>query len=256
MTLDNEELTMKIIMEAGFFQDVVDALDAIVEEGKVNFLDNLIRIWMIDPGKVAGVYIDIKPDEYDQIMHYSVQNDGFTQGINLARLDKLLNQADADDPVQLEFGKKHKWRFQLSMPSIEAYIAGIDPESMREEPDRPGLDLPAQFTMSGESFSDAVKLNDMFSNFSTIAVEDHQVIFLAEGDQDSGKFNLEEGEGDLEFSQHPDERVESMFSMDYLKDLSKVLKNYDELQIKAGDEFPIMIDAGLFEYMVAPRISK
>lgn len=249
-----EGVQMKIIAEADLLQEVVDALSALVQEAKFHFLDELIRIWVIDPANVGGCFIDLQPSEEDQIQHYSVQDGGLTQGLNLDRLDDLLGYADSGDLVQLEFGEKHKWRFNLSLPNVDVNIAGIDPENIRQEPDRPELDLPAEFTLNGSSIDDAVKLNDMFSDHTTLAVEDHQVFFIAEGDTDDGTYDLEEGEGELEFIEHPDSRVESMFSLDYFKDLAKVLKGYDDVRVRSGDEFPVMIETELFDYMMAPRI--
>lgn len=199
---------------------MIDALDALVKEAKFHFLDELIRIWVIDPANVAGCYIDLHPDQWDEIQHYSVQDDGLTMGLNTGRLDDLLGYADAGDPLQIEFGMKHNWAFNITMPGVDVDLAGIDPDSIRQEPDRPDLDLPAHYRLNGSSLKDAVDLNDMFSDHTTLAVEDHTVAFIAEGDTDSGTYSLEEGEGELEFIEHPDERVESMFSLDYWEDLA------------------------------------
>jgi len=255
---EEEELQMKIILEADFLQDVVDALGALVQEATFQFLDGLLRVWVIDPANVAGCYIDIHPDQRDQIQHYSTDPDGFRMGLNLGKLDDLLGYADAGDLLQIEFGQKHNWCFNITMPGVDVDLGGIDADSTRQEPDHPGLEdeLPAFYRMEGSTLKDAVDLNDMFSDHATIVVEDHQVKIVASGDTDSGTYSLEEGEGELEFldGKHPDERVESMFSLDYLKDLSKVLKGYDEVKIRSGQDMPVMIETELFDYMLAPRI--
>lgn len=250
---DEEDVQMKIIQQAGFLQDVVDALQALVKEAKFQFHDELIRIWVVDPANVAGCYIDIRPSERDQIQHYSVQEDGLVMGLNLNRLDDVLGYADHDDLLQIEFGMKHNWCFNISLPSVDVDLSGIDPDSVRQEPDHPGLDLDAKFRLAGEDLKDAVDLNDMFSDHTTIRVEDHTVKFIAAGDTDSGEYTLEEPD-DVEFIEHPDEPVESMFSLDYLDDMAKVLKPYDSIQMDIGQEFPTMIETDLFEMMLAPRI--
>lgn len=252
----DEDLNMKVIVEAAFLQDIVDALGAMVEEAKFHFHDELIRIWVIDPATVAGVFVDITPSDRDPIQHYSVQEDGFTMGLNLEKIDNLLGYAEPEAPVQIEFGEKHRWRFNITMPGVDVDLAGIDPESVRNEPDRPSLDLPAKYRFTGGTFEDAVKLNDMFSDHCTLAVWGHQVQFIASGDDDQGTYTLEEGEGELEFLDHPSDRVESMYSLDYLMDMSKVLKDYDEITIRSGQDMPCMIQTELFDYMLAPRLDK
>ena len=255
---EEEELQMKIILKGDFLQDVVDALDALVDEATFQFLDDLLRVWVIDPANVAACYMDIHPDQRDQIQHYSTDPDGFRMGLNLGKLDELLGYANAGDLLQIEFGQKHNWCFNITMPGVDVDLGGIDPDAVRQDPDHPGLEdeLSAFYRMEGSTLNDAVDLNDMFSDHSTIVVEDHQVKMIASGDTDSGTYSLKEGEGELEFldGKHPDERVESMFSLDYLKDMSKVLKGYDEVKIRSGDEMPVLIETELFEYMLAPRI--
>lgn len=252
---EEEDVQMKIILDSDFLQDVVDALNALVKEAKFQFLDGMIRIWVVDPANVAGAYIDIPPAERDKaIQHYSVQEGGLVTGVNLQKLDNILGYSSAGDLIQMEFGEKHRWRFNITLPSVDVNLSGIDPDSVRQEPDHPGLDLPAKFRLDGASLKDAADLNDMFSDHTTIRVEDHTVKFIAEGDTDDGTFELEEGEGELEFIEHPDEPVESMFSLDYLDDMAGVLKDYDQIQMDVGNEFPTMIETDLFEMMLAPRI--
>jgi proliferating cell nuclear antigen len=247
---------MKVIWDAGLVADVLDALNAIVSEARFHFLDELIRIWVIDPANVAGCYIDLRPSENERIKHYSVQEDGLTIGLNTVKMDDVMSYADSDVPVQWEFGMKHNWAFNITLPGVDVDLAGIDPESIRQEPDHPGLEdeLPAAYIVDGSSLDDAVNLNDMFSDHTTLAVEDHQVQFVASGDTDSGTYSLDEGDGEVEFTRHPDERVESMFSLDYLADFRKVLKGYDEVQMYSGQDFPVMFKTDLFDYMLAPRI--
>lgn len=251
---EGTEPMMKIIAEQALLADIADALDPLVIEANFQWLPGRLRIWEVDPANVASVYIDLNTEESDQIQHYSVQDGGFKNGLKLSTLDNLLGYADADDLVQVEFSESHNWRYHFDFPQAEADVGGIDPDSMRNPPDRPSIDWPAQFTLSGESFKDAVDLNNMFSDHHTIRAGDGQVQFVAEGDTDGGTFTLEEGEGELEFHQHPDSAQEAIFSLDYMGDISKPLKNVDQITMHVSDNHPVLIEADLFEYILAPRI--
>lgn len=255
-TPDGDEVQMKIIWEAGLVHDILDALNALVNEARFQFLDGLIRVWVIDPANVGGCFIDLDPDQNERIQHYAVQQDGLQMGLNTEKLDEVMGYADADVPVQFEFGMKHNWAFNITTGQVDVNLAGIDPESVRQDPDHPRLEdeLPAAYNLDGTTLKDAVDLNDMFSDHCTIRVEDHQVHWVASGDTDSGTYSLDEADGEVEFTKHPDDGVESMFSLDYFKDLSKVLKGYDEVQVYSGQDFPVMLKTSLFDYMLAPRI--
>lgn len=250
---EEDDLQFKLIAEKELLQDVVDAVGSLVREAKFHFLDGLIRIWVVDPANAAACYIDIDPEETEQIQHYSVQDGGLVQGLNLQKLDDLFGYADSGDLVKLEFGEAHNWMFNITMPGVDVNIAGIDPDSVRQEPDKPDVGWPAQFSLSGESLKDAVDLNDMFSDHTTIRAGDHQVEFIAEGDTDDGTYRLEEGEGELEFHQNG-ETQEVMQSLAYLEDMAKVLKKQDDVRMKVASDKPTMIQFDLGTFMLAPRI--
>lgn len=253
---DDEEIQMKIIWEAGLVHDVLDALNCLVSEARFQFLDGLIRVWVIDPANVAGAFIDLDPEKNERIQYYAVQPDGLRMGLNTQKLDEVMGYANADVPVQFEFGMKHNWAFNITTGQVDVDLSGIDPESIRQDPDHPRLEdeLPAGWITDGSTLKDAVDLNEMFSDHTTIGVEDHTVNWVASGDTDSGTYSLDESDGEVEFTKHPDEAVESMFSLDYFSDISKVLKGYDEIQVYSGQDFPVMLKTSLFDMMLAPRI--
>ena len=255
-TPDGDEVQMKIIWEAGLVHDILDALNTLVTEARFQFLDGLIRVCVIDPANVGGCFIDLDPDQNERIQHYAVQDDNLVMGLNTEKLDEVMGYADADIPVQFEFGMKHNWAFNITAGNVDVNLAGIDPDSVRGDPDHPRLEdeLPAAYTLDGTTLKEAVDLNDMFSDHTTVRVEDHQVQWVAAGDTDSGTYSLDKADGEVEFQAHPDAGVESMFSLDYLKDVSKVLKGYDEVQVYSGTDMPVMLKTDLFDLMLAPRI--
>lgn len=252
---DEDGLQVKMIIQADLLQQMVDALEALVHEFRIQWYEDLIRIWMIDPANVGSIYMDIIPKKRDRIQHYSVQ-DGVVQGYELAKLDDLLGYADADTLIQFEAGAKHNFRMNVTFPGVDVHLGGIDPDTIRESQDRPDLDLPAHYILSGSDIQDAVELNDMFSDHTYITVGDGRVEFRAEGDTDEGTYSREESEDQVEFIDHPDESVESVFSLDYLSDMAKVLSDYGEVDVRSGDESPIILETDLFEYMLAPRLVK
>lgn len=250
---DEDELQLKLIATAGLLSDVVEALDPLVNEARIQFLDNLIRIWAVDPANVAATYIDLQPSEREGIQHYAVQDGGMAIGMDIVDLDNLLSNADDGVPIGIEYGEKHQWQFNLQLPNADVYLTGIDADSVRgADPDKPELDWPARFDIDGGTLKEATDLNDMFADSYTMRTGDHQVVFSAEGDTDGAVYTAEEPE-QVEFLDHPEEPVESMFSLDYMGDLVGVLDGHD-VRVRMGDEWPMMLETDLFTYMLAPRI--
>jgi len=249
----DDGVQMKIIADAQLLQDILDALQSLVHEARFQFLQDHIRVWVVDPANAAAVYVDLNPATLDGIRHYSVEEGGLQIGLNLGKLDGYLGYADGDTPVQLSFGEAHNYRFELELPGVDAFIAGIDAESIRKEPDKPDLDWPAQFDLPGQALKDAHGLNDMITDQTTVVAEDHQVQFVANGDTNTNTFTLVEGESELQFIEHPDERQETMISLDYLGDMVNPMKGRD-VRLKMGTDIPMMFETDLFTMMLAPRI--
>ncbi|MFB6128811.1 MAG: DNA polymerase sliding clamp, partial [Halorhabdus sp.] len=137
-------------------------------------------------------------------------------------------------------------------------LALIDPDSIRAEPDIPDLDLPARVVLEGADLDRAVRAADMVSDHVALLVDADDEVFRvhAEGDTDDVDLELERDDLiDLEVGD-----ADSLFSLDYLKDLNKAIPKDAEVELLLGESFPAKIK---FEYadgaasvtqMLAPRI--
>ncbi len=79
---------------------------------------------------------------------------------------------------------------------------------------------------------------------------------IAEGDTDNIKLEL--GKDDLEFVEPAEAR--SLFSLDYLKDMGRVIGRAETIEIRLGIDHPVQFlftiarENGRVTYLLAPRI--
>ncbi|MFZ2410380.1 MAG: DNA polymerase sliding clamp, partial [Candidatus Methanoperedens sp.] len=132
----------------------------------------------------------------------------------------------------------------------------LDPSSIRKEPKVPTLDLPARVVIRGEDIKRAVKAAEKVSDYMSMGVKDGVFFMEAEGDTDKV---LVEMTKDQLIDIQPAE-AKSLYSLDYLSDMSKILGKTGEVTIDLGKDYPLKIRLKLAEghgevsYMLAPRV--
>jgi proliferating cell nuclear antigen len=121
----------------------------------------------------------------------------------------------------------------------------------------PNLDLPAKIVLNGNELKRAVKAAEKVSDHMALGVSGKTFFIEAEGDLD--KVRLEIPETSL-ISIEAKNDVRSLFSLDYLSDLSKSLGKSEHVIIDLGSDYPVKFSFniaggnGSVTYLLAPRI--
>ena len=249
-----------------------DLLTALVDEAKVRVTDDGLRSRAVDPANVGMADVTFPPEAFDQ---YDFGGD-YVAGMNLKRLRTSVGFAhkgqgpDGGDPVTWTLSPEfRKTQVEVSKEdgamTMQERWSTIDPDSVRQEPDLPDIDLVAQADPSTKTLRDGVRyLKQQFPS-------DHVVL---RPDNDDPTTLLLESEGDtsdatLRFpeSVYPDSGAtggepRALYSLDYLYDMVNAihLSRMDKVTLNWGPEFPVKLhfqseDWGAEgTFMLAPRI--
>ncbi|WP_436348929.1 DNA polymerase sliding clamp [Natronorubrum sp. FCH18a] len=244
-----------------FFEQYTPILD----EMKLHLESDGLEGRGVDPANVGMVDERLDAAAFD---HYS--STGGLIGLDLSRITDILSLGESRDPVSLELDQETR-KLEIVIDGLEYTLALIDPDSIRQEPDIPDLELPASVTLEGKDIHRAVKAADMVSDHMRFETRQNDAgedafVVSAEGDTDDvvldltreDVIDLEMGDGD------------ALFSLDYLKDLSKEIPANAEVTLDLGNEMPVFIQFehiedddeegddtfhGEVTQMLAPRIS-
>lgn len=250
------EVVMSAVLRAETLQRFIDAQRELVHESRFHFDDDGIHIRAVEPANVAMIFADLSASAFE-----SYDSPGkATVGVSLDALDDHLGVADSDDLVKLELDMETR-TLNLGIRHIDQSVRLIDPDSMRQEPDKKDLGLPNEFTVEGKYLDEGLTVAEI--------VTDHIKI---EGNPDDGNVRLV-GPGDISNNQttvtlgHDEvidakvkEPVMSMFSLDYFEDLVAPIPDDAEVRVQFGDEFPAILEWETseghqqVEQMIAPRI--
>lgn len=231
---------------------------AAVEESKIHFEGGVAGMTAVDPANVLMVDQTLGGAAFDVN-----RLDGLTLGLALERFADVIGFADsADAALEAEFDDS-RHTLDMQAGGLDYTLATIDTDSIRAEPDMGELDLPVEVTIDVDELADAVAAADLVSDHITIGAEPGLgvIYFEADGDTDDVRVTLDRD--DLEPGDEINDSVESMLSLDYLKDMTAPLGNgSDTVQIRFGDGMPARFDTefaggdGELAYVLAPRLSK
>jgi proliferating cell nuclear antigen len=255
MTDSDTDYVTSGIVQADILETYVETLRGLVHEAKLHFGDGGIAASAVDPANVAMFHdTTITRSAFE-----SFESPGeVVHGVNLDRLVELLDGAESDDLV--EFGIDMETRkLDIRYRGIEHRMGLIDPDSVRQEPDRPDLDLPNHVVLSGAQLDEAIDNCEITSDHLWLRGDPdaETVTFAAQGDVDETTVDYTADECDrFDVSRE----VESVFSIEYLVDMKKPIPDDAAVALHFGDEFPTWYEYEAFESdvhvvgMLAPRI--
>ncbi len=241
---------LKASINAELLKDSIEALSTLVDEGKFNFAEDGITFKAVDPANVAMVTFSLKSDAFS-----SYECDSEELGMDLTKLSDILGMAQANDTVGLELDEDAQ-RMVITFSGLTYAVSLLDVSTLRKEPSTPKLDLPAAVVMSGGDFRRAIRAAEKISDHIALGVDKNVLYMEAEGDTDRVKFELTKDQ----LISLKGSGVRSLYSLDYLGDMSKPISRVPEVTINLGKDYPVQISfsiadgSGSAEYLLAPRI--
>ena len=242
----------KAIVGASTFQDALDSVSVLVDECKIRLNEEELSIRAVDPANVGMVDLTLEAAAFE-----SYDADGGVIGVNLARLEDIAGMANSGDLIHLELDEETR-KLHIEIDGLSYTLALIDPDSIRQEPDIPDLDLAAEIVVEGAQIDRGIKAADMVSDHIRLRVDETDEAFFIEAEGDTDDVNLKLDREDLiALTAGP---ADSLFSLDYLKDMNKAIPSDAEVTVELGEEFPVKLHYGFAEglgnvtFMLAPRI--
>lgn len=239
-------------LDAEILQKTLDSVGVLVEESTIHLDEDGFGIRAVDPANVGMVDLSLSTDAFE-----SYKTDGGLIGVDLARLADIAGMADSNQLVRLELDEETR-KLQIRINGLEYTLGLIDPDSIRDEPDIPDLDLPARIIIEGRDIDRAVTAADMIADHITLGVVEEDECFYIDADGDTDDVHLELTREDL--IDLTSGAARSVYSLDYLKSMNQAIPSEAEVLVELGEEFPVMLyleiaeGEGSVTYVLAPRI--
>ena len=234
-------------------QDALDPVSALVDECKIRLNEDGLSIRAVDPANVGMVDMHLATSGFE-----AYEADGGVIGVSLDRLEDFLSMGSSGDLVSIELDEQTR-KLNIHIDGLSYTLALIDPGSVRQEPDIPDLDLPATIVLTGSDLDHGIKAADLCSDSITLRADKDGEAFHMEAEGDTDDVDLKLGNEDL-LSATVSENAKSVYSLDYLKDMSGPVGSDTSVSVLLGNEFPVKLryslSNGFVEVvnMLAPRI--
>jgi proliferating cell nuclear antigen len=243
---------LKATIDADIFREAIDAISALVPECRLHTADNGISTRAVDTANVAMISLELKKEAFDSFKATKSQ-----VGVDISKMKNIFNMMGKGDLISLELPENAQ-KMQLSVHGYQYSITLLDTNTIRKDPNPPTINLPGKLTISGDNLNNAIKAAAVISDKIAIGInpKDETFYMIAEGDTDN--IRREFGKDELK-SLTPNE-ARSLFSLDYLKDMGKVMSKAAEVEIFLGLDHPVRFSFdiangnGHVEYLLAPRI--
>jgi proliferating cell nuclear antigen len=234
----------------GGFQPFFEAVNGLVDEAKFRFDADGLSVTAVDPANVGMVNAHLSAEAFTE---YDAEEG--VVGLATEKVSDLLDTADERNPLRLtRTGEKE---LTFTVDGFEYAKGCIKPGSIRKEPDIPRhLDLPATVRFDAGLFKRAVKRCDIAADHVGMAVDPDGPVFrmVTEGSTDTATLEVDTGRATFESVGE----ANSIYSLDYLKDMADSIPENTEVVLLVGEEYPLFIEYGYegaaVEYLLAPRI--
>ena len=229
-------------------------LGAIVPECRLMITQDGWNTMAVDTANVAMVSANLPAtlfEEYGEVKKVEI-------GMDLQKWKNMLTvMNDKKSIIEIE-QQKSAGKIRVSDGRYTYLHVPLDVNTVRKRPTIPFLNLPSGVKVEAKEIQEAIKAMGVVGDKARITSSIKGGLALdADGDTD----HLNKVLTALDGSKFPAEPVSSLFSLDYLTDMTKVMKESGTIIVSTGQNHPVRFDFEPLEgfecsYLVAPRIEQ
>ena len=243
---------LKATIDADILKESIDAISALVTECRLHTDENGISTRAVDTANVAMVSLSLKKEAFSAFE--STKNE---LGLDIAKLKNIFGMMGKNEPISLELPENGQ-KLRVSFEGYRYSITLLDPNTIRKDPNPPNIDLPGKVVLSGNDLYNSIKAASVVSDKIALGIDPAQQIFYMAAEGDTDHIRKEYGKNEVTFLNNVEAR--SLFSLDYLKDMGKVMSRAEEVEVSIGIDHRVKFASyiaggkGYVEYLLAPRI--
>jgi proliferating cell nuclear antigen len=243
---------LKATIDADILKEAIDAISALVTECRLHTDENGLYARAVDTANVAMVSLLLKKEAFES---YSATRSAI--GLDIAKMKNIFGMMTKNDIISLDLPDDGQ-KMQISFQGYRYSLTLLDENTIRRDPNPPTIELPGKVALSGNEMNSAIKAAAVVSDKIALGIDPANQIFYMAAEGDTDHIRREFSKSEINFVTMVEAR--SLFSLDYLKDMGKVMSRTEEVEIHIGIDHPVKFSFniangnGHVEYLLAPRI--
>lgn len=237
-------------IKAEVLRDLVEIVQTIVDEVKINADKDGLSLKAVDPAHVAMVDLHLDTKAFAD---YKAEDTEL--GVTLNKIDQFLKLSSPSDMITLEHEDDDN-RLVLKVNNITQKMPLLDTAGMTD-PSVPQLDLPINVKLLGKHLQTGVKASQNIADHIAISAGPDGFEIFSEEDEDSVRLALSKDEVE---NIDASESVRSLFALDYFSNMIKSVASNTIVELELGRDYPIKVKFefaqgnGKVMFLLAPRI--
>ncbi|MBA4695556.1 MAG: DNA polymerase sliding clamp [Candidatus Poseidoniales archaeon] len=229
---------------------IVETLGVVVEEARLDFGEDGLSVRVVDPSHVAMIKMDVDSAAFD-----TWELDDTKLGLEMRPLKEIMSQGQGTDMVELSYDD-NTGQASIKIGRIDMNMRPLD-NSTLNPPNLPNLDLPCGVTIAGAELAQAIRASKLVGDLINMSLTESEFSVNVKGPNREVNANFSKDEL---HAIDCDSAARSQYSLTYLIPLAKVFQGIEHVNLRFGENFPLMITfdfadgAGHVEYFLAPRV--
>jgi len=245
---------MKLVLEkARDFQKSVNAIAVLIDEAEFVIDAEKLALKATDPSQISMVDFELEKKAFKEFQ----VKETVTLGLDLDYLAQVMGRAKPDDELTLEINEgKTTLKVGFKGASSRHFVIPLIDVSKGSIP-QPKIEFQAVLLLQASLLQDALKDAELISNHVTLGVSNES--FYVRANSSKGKLDSETGRKEKPIKEFKiGQECQSMFPLDYLKDMLKTADSKDEIELKLRADAPVQVGYKIgkarITYFLAPRI--
>ena len=255
-------------IDANVLRECIEAITAIVDEGRLRIAEDGFKLRAVDPANVAMISFELQSDAFDDFRFAAKEAESGAEteaetteskaeteiGIDFVKLLGILGIGGREE-VELELDE-HAQKLFTRMGSLAYTISLLDPSSLRKEPKVPELEFPVQVIIETEEFRRTIRAAEKIGDHIMLGVDGEVFYMEAEGEMDKLRLGLRKEQ----LIHLTPGTLHSLYSLDYISAMSKGMSHAENITLNLGKDYPLQMEfevaegKGKVSYLLAPRI--
>jgi len=236
--------------EIKILKSSIDAISNIIDEAGIIVSKEGMTLRAMDPAHVAFVDLQITKDAFSD---YKVE-EKLTLGLDLDRFNTILKRAGSSDKLTLSANDETTMNIEIKNSSTRRFELPLIDIS-EEEIKLPSLDFPAEIELDPKVLLEGIKDAEIVSDNIIFKVDENNLYLEAKGDLGNVKVKVDK---DNAITFRVDSPCNSMFSIEYLKDMVKASDIAKSVKVYFGKDIPLKLEFIAPEvrlnFLIAPRV--